>query len=137
MFASSFPELSGFLNSRDSFFRQIHLISINCVGVRIAFRSNGLLFSPATWTLRIESDSHGDKLTIRLIGRFQSADITELRKQIRESLSIVVLDLEEVTLVDVPVVRFLGACELNGATIVNCSQYIREWMNRERQEGAK
>jgi hypothetical protein len=98
---------------------------------------SGLLFSPAKWTLKIESDSHAGKLTIRLIGRFQSEHIAELRKQVRASLSIVVLDLEEVTLVDVPVIRFLGACELRGATIVNCSQYIREWMNRERQEGGK
>jgi hypothetical protein len=94
-------------------------------------------FSPAKRTLKIERDLHGRKLTIRLIGRFQSEHIAELKKQIRERPSIVVLDLEEVTLVDVPVVRFLGACEIQGATIVNCSQYIREWMNRERQEGAK
>ena len=87
--------------------------------------------------MKIERDSHGGKLTIRLIGRFQSEHIAELKEQIRESLSIAVLDLEEVTLVDVSIVRFLGACELQGATIVNCSQYIREWMNRERQEGAR
>jgi hypothetical protein len=87
--------------------------------------------------LKIESDSLGGKLTIRLIGRFQREHIAELRAQIRERFPIVALDLEEVTLVDVPVVRFLGDCEIKGATIVNCSRYIREWMSRERQEGAK
>ena len=111
--------------------------SMNRVGVQNAFCVSACSFSPAKWTLKIERDSHGRKLTIRLIGRFQSEHIAELKKQIRESPSIVVLDLEEVTLVDVPVVRFLGACELQGAKIVNCSQYIREWINRERQEGVK
>jgi hypothetical protein len=125
------PEISGFLDLAKPF------DSMNCVGSRNAFCITGLLFSPAKWTLKIESDSHGGKLTIRLIGRFQSEHIAELKKQIRESLSIVVLDLEEVTLVDVHVVRFVAECELRGATIVNCSQYIREWMIRERQEGAK
>jgi hypothetical protein len=43
------------------------------------------------------------------------------------------LDLKEVTLVDVDVVRFLGACEVEGVEIVHCSQYIREWMVRERE----
>lgn len=45
------------------------------------------------------------------------------------------LDLKELTLVDVDFVRSLGACELAGAKVVNCSQYIREWIDRERQFG--
>jgi hypothetical protein len=42
------------------------------------------------------------------------------------------LDLKDVTLVDVDVVRFLGGCEDAGAQIEHCSQYIREWITRER-----
>jgi len=42
-----------------------------------------------------------------------------------------VLDLDEVTLVDVDVVRFLKACEAAGVEVVHCSRYIREWMPRE------
>ncbi|HEY0702884.1 MAG TPA: hypothetical protein VGD60_08975 [Candidatus Acidoferrales bacterium] len=87
--------------------------------------------------MKIECESLGGTLTIRLIGRFQQEHIAELRAQVREGFPIVVLDLEELTLVDVPVVRFLGDCETKGATIVNCSRYIREWMSREKQEGAK
>jgi hypothetical protein len=43
------------------------------------------------------------------------------------------LDLKEVTLVDVEVVRFLLGCEENGIELLHCSPYIRQWMARERQ----
>jgi hypothetical protein len=82
--------------------------------------------------LRIEKDSHRGKTTIRLIGRFQSEHIEELKKQIEEYGPPSVWDMKEVTLVDVDVVRFLGFCEAGGMKIVHCSQYIREWMSRER-----
>jgi hypothetical protein len=36
--------------------------------------------------------------------------------------------------VDVEVVRFLAACKEGGIALVNCSAYIREWIDRERQE---
>jgi hypothetical protein len=42
------------------------------------------------------------------------------------------LDLEEVTLIDVESVRFLGTCEERGATLLNCSPYIRDWIGKER-----
>ena len=42
-----------------------------------------------------------------------------------------VLDLDEVTLVDVEVVRFLGMCEAKGVELAHCSPYIREWVFRE------
>ena len=44
----------------------------------------------------------------------------------------IVFDLEEVTLVDLDVVRFLGASEAEGVELVNCSPYIRDWIFRER-----
>ena len=42
------------------------------------------------------------------------------------------LDLEEVTLVDLDVVRFLGVSEAAGVELVNCSPYIRDWIFKER-----
>lgn len=82
--------------------------------------------------MRIEKESHDGKATIRLIGHFQSQHIGELQKQLLENGPQLVLDLKEVTLVDVEVVRFLGACKCDGVEIMHCSPYIREWMNRER-----
>jgi anti-anti-sigma regulatory factor len=83
-------------------------------------------------TLRIERDSDGPRTTIRLIGRIRAEHLTELEKQFRESGSKIALDLEEVTLVDVEAVRFLGNCEARGATLLNCSPYVRDWIGKER-----
>ena len=58
--------------------------------------------------------------------------LSELEKQIRESESKIVLDLEELDLVDVEAVRFLGMCEKQGVTLLNCSAYIRDWIGKER-----
>ena len=83
-------------------------------------------------TLRIEKDSDGQQTTIRLIGHMQSEHLEELKAQMKGSGSGIVLDLEEVTLVDVEIVRFLGTCEARGATLLNCSPYIRDWIGKER-----
>jgi anti-anti-sigma regulatory factor len=83
-------------------------------------------------TLKIEKCSDEYSATIRLIGRMQAEHLPELEKQIRESESRIVLDLEELKLVDVEAVRFLGSCELAGVTLVNGSAYIRDWIGKER-----
>ena len=62
-------------------------------------------------TLRIEQSSDRGHTTIRLIGRMQVEHVAEVQKQLEVSGPTVTLDLEDVTLVDVQVVRFLGACE--------------------------
>jgi anti-anti-sigma regulatory factor len=83
-------------------------------------------------TLKIEKYSDGYCATIRLIGRMRAEHLEELKKQIRESIPAIKLDLEEVSLVDVEVVRFLGTCEASGVEILNCSPYIRQWISKER-----
>src|SRR5580704_10269475 len=83
-------------------------------------------------TLKIERYSEGHSTRIRLIGRMQAEHLAELEKQIRESGSKIALDLEEVHLVDVEAVRFLGMCETQGVTLLNCSAYIRDWIGKER-----
>jgi anti-anti-sigma regulatory factor len=83
-------------------------------------------------TLMIEKHSDGQGTIIRLIGRMRAEHLPELEKQIRESGPAITLDLEEVTLVDVEAVRFLGICEAQGATLINCSPYIRDWIAKER-----
>ena len=82
--------------------------------------------------MRIEKDSRGAVTRIRLIGHFQSEHVEELKALVREG-EPVLLDLKEVTLVDVEVVRFLVSCRASGKRIANCSRYIREWMARESQ----
>ena len=83
-------------------------------------------------TLKIETYSDGSGTKIRLIGRMQAEHLAELEKEIRNAGPKVVLDLEQVDLVDVQIVRFLGACEAQGITLLNCSPYIRDWIGKER-----
>jgi anti-anti-sigma regulatory factor len=83
-------------------------------------------------TLKIEKYSDGYSTTLRLIGRMRAEHLPELEKQIRMSGSKIVLDLEELNLVDVEAVRFLGSCEATGVTLVNCPPYIRDWIGKER-----
>jgi hypothetical protein len=83
-------------------------------------------------TLRIEKHSDRDTTTIRLIGRMQAEHLAEIQKQIEACGPKVTLDLEEVMLVDVHVVRFLGTCEATGIDVLNCSPYISDWIDRER-----
>jgi len=83
-------------------------------------------------TLRIEplSDEHGT--TIRLIGRMQAQHVEELKAQIGDRGTRVVLDLEELSLVDIDAVRFLGTCQAGGISIIHCPPYINDWIANER-----
>jgi len=87
-------------------------------------------------TFKIERTHSGQATTLRLIGRLMSDCVEELKQQVEHAGPQVRLDLAEVELVDVEVVRFLNACENEGAVIANDSPYIREWMIRERKPGA-
>ena len=83
-----------------------------------------------TW--RIERVSTQGRTIVRLIGRVQSEYLAELKAQIEGPEPYLTLDLEEVTLVDVGVVRFLLVCEESRIELLHCSPYIRQWMLRER-----
>ena len=48
-----------------------------------------------------------------------------MKAQIKDGGSRIA-DLEEVSLVDVDVVRFLGTCSAEGIHLVHCSPYIRD-----------
>ena len=86
--------------------------------------------------LRIEQDSKGCAPTLRLSGRIQSDRIACIRSAMTEGCPPKILDLSEVTLVDVAVVRFLMRCEDDGIELLQCPPYVREWILRERAEGA-
>ena len=83
--------------------------------------------------MKIERESQGGKTTIRLVGHFQSEHVGELKKQLQHNGPLFILDLKEVTVVDVEVIRFLVESKADGAKIVHGSQYIRKWMARERR----
>ena len=81
--------------------------------------------------LRIEKLTEGTITVLRLVGRISTQHLDELRKLIADAEPNVKLDLSEVTLVDLDVVRFLGEQERRGVQLGNCSPYIREWIQRE------
>jgi anti-anti-sigma regulatory factor len=82
-------------------------------------------------TLRIEKAVNRHKTILRLSGRLQSEHLDELKMKVDGEHSPIALDLAEVTLVDIEVVRLLVACEKSGVELRHCSPYIREWMSRE------
>jgi ABC-type transporter Mla MlaB component len=83
-------------------------------------------------TIRIEKETHRLKTMIRVSGRLQSKHLDELKMQLEGAQSRIALDLKEVTLVDIEIVRFLNACEKGGVKLLNCWPYIQEWMIREK-----
>ena len=82
-------------------------------------------------TFRIVKISDGVRTVLKLSGRIQARDIEDLSEQMDCQTRGTVLDLQEVTLVDAEVVRFLGLCEAKGVELAHCSPYIREWVFRE------
>jgi hypothetical protein len=83
-------------------------------------------------TLKIETASDGQTATLRLIGRIDAQYLDQLRAEVMKHQPRLVLDLDEVALVDVAVVRFLISCEADGIELRHCAPYIREWMTTER-----
>ena len=85
-------------------------------------------------TLRMEEKSDGQSTTLRLSGHMQVEHIEALKEQMNDTGLRTVLDLDEVTLVDVHVVRFLGTCEQEGTELLHCPSSIREWIAREQRQ---
>src|ERR1700730_18497586 len=83
-------------------------------------------------TLKIEKYWDGNRAIIRLIGRMRAEHLEELEKEIRENGPAIIFDLDEVALVDVESVLFLGDGEARGTTLLNCAPYIRDGIGKER-----
>jgi hypothetical protein len=87
-------------------------------------------------TLKIERI----KARIRLSGELRSAELDQVKAEIKRDKSKVALDLEEISLIDLDGVRFLNACEAHGIEIMHSPPYIKDWMDQERDRqraGAK
>jgi|ERR1700682_4981675 len=81
---------------------------------------------------KIEKLAEGSTTVLRLVGRINAEHLDELSKLIADAEpGLVKLDLSEVTLVDLDVIRFLGDQERRGVELGKRSPYIREWIQRE------
>jgi hypothetical protein len=88
----------------------------------------------STLMLRITRVTDTGTPTLIVSGRIGAEQLSDLRKSVEaEKAQDVVLDLREVTLVDVEVVRFFMRCEQQGIRIAHCPAYVREWMAREKR----
>jgi anti-anti-sigma regulatory factor len=85
-------------------------------------------------TLRIQKSNDGERVVFRLTGRIQGEHLSALRALLTDEVldEYLVLDLHDVKLVDREAVRFLAQAEANGATLRNCTAFIREWIVQER-----
>jgi ABC-type transporter Mla MlaB component len=71
--------------------------------------------------------------TLIVSGRIEAEQLPDLRRLVEaDQGSDVILDLNEVSLVDAEVVRFLLHCEMQGIRLAHCPAYVREWIVRER-----
>jgi hypothetical protein len=81
---------------------------------------------------KIETIRSRNRLTLKISGRLRRENLADLQNRVKTDPTRTVLDVSEVNLIDLEVVRFLNACEDQGVEVANPSPYIREWMSRER-----
>jgi anti-anti-sigma regulatory factor len=85
-------------------------------------------------TFRIESATRGASTVFVLSGRIETQAMAELRRlfELHKDDRDIVLDLKDVGVVDREVMHFFASCEADGVKLENCTPYIREWMEREK-----
>ena len=83
-------------------------------------------------TLRIERSARQRFTVFTLSGRMEAEQVAELKKLFDRDHQNIILDLWDVRLADRNAVRFLRSCEADGVKLENCTPYIREWMEREK-----
>jgi hypothetical protein len=83
---------------------------------------------------RIQTAARGQVTVFSLCGRIEKQAIVELGRlfELQTDHHDIVLDLKEVGVVDREVMRFFMSCEADGVKLENCTPYIREWMEREK-----
>ena len=84
--------------------------------------------------LKVTRVTEAGSTRVIVSGRIGAPQLPDLRRFLEaEPASTAVLDLTEVSLVDVEVVQLLLRCEVQGLRLVGCPAYIRAWMVCERR----
>ena len=85
---------------------------------------------------RIETAARGRFSVFILSGHIETQAIAELKRlfELQTDYRNTVVDLRDVSGVDREVMRFFICCEADGVKIENCPPYIREWMEREKDD---
>ena len=85
---------------------------------------------------RIKKYCEGPSSRVKLAGQIQAHSIDAIKSVMSDADQPKILDLSEVTLVDISVVGFLIDCEDAGIRLIWCPAWVGEWMIRERTERA-
>jgi anti-anti-sigma regulatory factor len=75
-------------------------------------------------------------IVLRVSGRIDCAYVAVLRELIEAEKTAkgrLALDLKDVTVVSLEVVRALAVAEANGIELRNCPAYVREWISRAKE----
>jgi hypothetical protein len=85
-------------------------------------------------TFRIGTAARDGFTVFVLSGRIETQAIAELRRlfELQTDYPNIALDLKDVGVVDRDVMLFFARCEADGVKLENCTRYIREWMEREK-----
>ena len=88
--------------------------------------------------LRIQRAANGE-VVFTLFGRMDADNVGELEALFGSEAKGrgITLDLKDLTLVDRDAVRFLESCEAESIKLKNCPPYIREWIERERDQNPR
>jgi len=84
--------------------------------------------------LRIERSANG-QVVFTVSGRMQTEDVEQFRQLLIVEVpgQQLILNLQDVTLVNLDAVTFLANCEANGIKLENCPLHIRNWINQEKR----
>jgi hypothetical protein len=82
--------------------------------------------------LRIDKSTVNTQTILKLSGRIQEEDLSDLQMEIERCPDSPQLDLKDVNLLDRRSVRFLIQCESRGIQLVNCPLFVQEWITCER-----
>lgn len=88
-------------------------------------------------TFKSERRLEGRTLVLKLSGRVQAEHLDQLSRELPADGTPAVLDLTDVTLVDVAVVRFLAASEARGVRLFGLPRFVGEWITREEQSSVR
>ena len=85
-------------------------------------------------TFRVERSAVDDVLVLALSGDIAGDHAADLATLVDgEGNRPIVLDLKDISVVDRAGVLLLARSESQGATLLNCPSYVREWIHRERE----
>jgi hypothetical protein len=83
--------------------------------------------------LRIDKRLGSTPTILKLSGRIQEENLSDLQTEIARCTDSPKLDLRDVNLLDWRSVRFLIHCESQGIQLINCSLFVQEWITCERR----